>query len=197
MNIGGINVLPPPFNGNFNPLSIAIQGNSIFTGNGDGLTISNVNVLDVENNQIQLPVGFLGTPIFLVNCSGYSCSHNVTDGGDVGIRALGALPTTTGVITENTIRNCRAGGIGLSQTVPIPTPGTIQIIANQFGECGLASLAAVIQMTSNVSPDTIQVVNNVYFGHVNNLTRFIQSGQHLNIVNGNYQTQTALPDEIP
>ena len=193
MIIGGVNFIPPPFNGNFNPQSIAIEGNSIFSGSGDGMDITNVNVLDVESNQIQ--TGGSGTPINVLNCIGYFVANNVTSGGSVGIRLIGTLPTSTGSIVQNTFRNCGAAAIAVTLTVPIQ--GTIQLVGNQFGECGLSQLTSVIGIGGASGPDSLQLINNVYFGHVNALNSFIVSSFHMNVVNGNYQTQTTLPNFLP
>lgn len=121
---------------------------------------------------------------------------NRTFGGAHGITVL--IPPGPCVISQNTISN--AGTSGLQLLTQNATTGT-SVTANTFGECGLvaSSPESVIQVAGLVpnDPNGLAITNNVYAGHINHLQFFIQSSVHINSVNGNTQTQTALSNQIP
>jgi hypothetical protein len=185
---------------NFVSQSIAIIGNSISTSAplGSGICIFSattaVNIMDVSQNQIQIPPAPGNLAISIQGANNYSVSQNITSGGVTGI-FLFNQDGASGTVSQNTFRNCEATGAVLFST----SNGTLQFIGNQFGECNGALLpnTAVIDCSPSGGPDSIILLNNVYAGHANGLTDFISSSAHLNFVSGNAQTQTALPNQIP
>ncbi|PWT95925.1 MAG: hypothetical protein C5B53_10600 [Candidatus Melainabacteria bacterium] len=175
---------------NFIPQSIAIIGNSVVSS-GVGISVTGINIVDVDQNQIQITLN--GNPLSMAGCNNYSITRNVTSGGNTGITVTGG-GGFSGVISQNVIRNCVQTGAVIITNIG---GGGVQFVGNQFGECGTQSLAAVIDMTPLGGPDSVVLLNNVYQGHQNQLLFFIRSLLHVNVVSGNAQTQTALPNSLP
>jgi hypothetical protein len=182
MQIGGFS--------NFTTQSIAIIGNSVFS-NGNGISITGVNIADVDQNQVQMSLN--GNALSMGSCNNYFITRNITSGGSVGITLTGGNGFS-GVVSQNVIRNCGATGALIVTNVG---GGAIQFVSNQFGECGTQSIADVIDVTPLGGADSLVLLNNVYQGHQNQLIFFIRSLAHLNLVSGNAQTQTVLPNSIP
>lgn len=99
-------------------------------------------------------------------------------------------------VSQNVIRN--VGGPALAVRA-VDGPSSIQFVNNAFGEAGLVGTnpnLPVIRVRgplSNVS--AVQVLNNVYQGHVNNLVNlvFAPNVPAANVT-GNFGTQTTLPN---
>jgi hypothetical protein len=173
-----------------NTISNAMAGIILNTLSG-GIT----NILDIEQNQIQLVTTNAAVSPLQVNNSAnnYSITQNTFSGGILGMFV--ANPANfTGVVAQNTIRNCNQYGAIIATT----SGGGLQFLSNKFGECGIViGGSAVILAIPQGGPDTMPILNNIYEGHTNLLTNYIFAIFHLSTVAGNAQTQTALPNSIP
>jgi polygalacturonase len=179
--------------GTFISYSIAAIGNSI-SASTLGIQTSNTSSMYLAQNSIQVSGTTTAQAIGIApTCTGYTVTGNVTSGGLQAIQVI-AGATSSGVISQNIFRNCAGSGAVLNVTA---AGGSVQFISNQFGECGLTTVAPVINASTTGGPDAIVVFSNLYQGHVNNLNYYILSGQHLDFVAGNTQTQTTLGNLIP
>ena len=173
---------------NINALAYGIVANAMGTG---------INViLDIESNSIQIAnTNQKVMPLFINNSATYYVVlRNVMSGGIDGMTCFNP-PNYSGLIQENTIRNVTEWGAAIATT---NSSGTIQFLGNQFGECGLSyPNSQVILAIAAGGPDSIILMNNSYQGHANSLGYFMYGLFHIDVVAGNTQTQTTLPNSIP
>ena len=177
----------------FTSNSIAVIGNTVTVHDGAGISADLVFILDIEQNQIQ-GLTINNTPLQIVRSSNYQISKNTISTGIIGIVAQNYNDGNTGVIFQNVIRNCDAFAASLLVS---GTGASMQFLSNSFGECGLNQAVPVLRCNASTGPDSLVILNNVYAGHANMLTSYIYSDNHVNLVAGNAQTQTALPNSIP
>lgn len=172
--------------------AVAIIANTInFTGQGISLGYS--NLIDVEQNQIQALTSF-GTGISALACNNYSITKNNTWNGGSGLSISDFVPGATGVVSQNVVRNTASAGAALN----VAAGTNVQFVSNLFGECGLgAGPVPGVITASSPDPNAIVLLNNVYAGHTNNLANYISASTHINVVSGNVQNQTALPNQLP
>lgn len=156
--------------------SITIQGNVIQMANS-------------QDNTFGLQVG---------GETNMSVVSNTIYGGYVGIS--NALNVGPSFISQNTIVNSGLAGLRI---VTLNTNVGLTVSSNTFGECGLTPAAGLANSVILVfgpelnNPNSVAITNNVYTGHTNRLTYFIQSRVSLPNVTGNSQTQTMLPNSFP
>jgi hypothetical protein len=176
--------------------SIAIIGNTLKNTGNYGIEISTlVNTIDIQQNQIEIGNAF-GVAMNLNNVVDAYIQGNYTYNGGYGIYMAGNNSGASALVTQNVIRNCAGSGIFFGTGGG--TGGNFQLIANQFGECGLTlpANAAVISAAPLGGPASLTILNNFYEGHTNNLGYLIFSTGPINVVSGNVQTQTALPNQL-
>ena len=172
--------------------SIAVISNTM-SGFSGGIGAQNVNILDISQNQIQA-TSLLGNAIIVEQCNNFSITGNTTDGDGTGIFV--SITGGTGICSQNIIRNCQTNGAVIQPEGP---GGNVQFVGNQFGECGLGGVGPVILVAFGLGsgPDSVTLLTNIYAGHANLLNFYIQSTNHINVVSGNTQLQTTLPNMIP
>lgn len=166
--------------------SIAVIANTI-TNSLHGIFAFDTITLSLDQNQIAVSsFGFqIGTS------TNFVVTRNTVFNANVGVLAV-VTGASTGTISQNTIRNCANQGLSITSTSNV----NLQVVANQFGECGLVSPTAVITVSPS-SANSTALLNNVYAGHNNNLQYYLQSSAHLNFVSGNSQIQSVLPNDLP
>jgi hypothetical protein len=174
--------------------SIALIGNSISTGlvNANGIATSNVETMDLSQNQIQFSANSGNFALQINGGDNNSITQNVTSGGVIGIFLSSS--GVSNVVSQNIIRDCRSEGAIIQTSAG---SGNVAFLSNQLGECGTVNATPVVQLAPGLGPNDITVINNIYTGHANALTFFLRSTAHLNFVSGNTQTQTALANSIP
>jgi len=146
----------------------------------------------VAQNNIQFTSNTSGHPMVVSDGDNNTITQNVISGGALGLQIFNT--GVSNVISQNIVRNCGHTGASIGSSVG---SSNIAFVSNQFGECGVAGPGAVIALSPTQGPNDITLLNNVYQGHANSLTFFIDSLAHLNFVSGNTQTQTALPNNLP
>jgi hypothetical protein len=186
MSLGGLS----PFQ--FLSQSIAVIGNTMKNCANAGIIASDVNVVDIAQNQVELGNNS-AVGISVIGCNTYTVSQNNTFNGLGGISVLN-LAGFTGIVSQNVFQTCASSGAFIHTVGP---GGTFQFTGNQFGECGLTTANPVISVINAGGPDSVILLNNVYEGHANMLTFYISSTAHINLVSGNAQTQTTLANNIP
>jgi hypothetical protein len=175
--------------------SITLTANSVSsTGGGSGIAAYAVTNLTIQQNAI----GTTNIGMVLQENLNFNVSGNTISGGNIGVLENTYNPPAIGVITQNTIGNCQNSGMAF-YTLNSNPPNSIQITANQFGECGLTSNGphTAVIFNSGGAPSGLTLMNNIYTGHNNQLNYYIYSDAHINTVSGNAQSQTVLPNNIP
>jgi hypothetical protein len=190
--------------------SIALLSNTIgnvtFPTKIVGILAGGVTTLDIAQNTIQMASSSSGVlPIEMNLDDNFNVSNNNTWGGQIGILVQGSGGTTSNMVSQNLIHNCGNAGIQ-SSTFLLPT--AIQIMSNQFGECGMSdtgnfiSNAVILVTAPGVAGANIFIQNNSYQGHFNGLDSYVTStitGPNIppSHVTGNTVTQAVgLPNNI-
>lgn len=156
------------------------------------------NTLVITSNVIQMFDSQPGRNAIklLADTNCYVSGNQIWNGYHGIVSEAGPFGNTAAItVTQNVVRN--VGGPALLVRAH-DGPTAIQLVSNAFGECGLVGTGPnlpVIRVNgplSNVS--TVQVLNNSYQGHMNNLVNYIFA-KNLPAANatGNTQTQTTLP----
>jgi hypothetical protein len=158
------------------------------------------NTISIVSNVIQMANSLQGTnAISLLGDTNCVVSRNEIWNGFHGVRSETCPCIPTGAVitvSQNIIRN--VGGAALAVKA-VAGATNIQLMNNNFGEAGLVAtgpnvgVIRVIGPLSNVG--AVQVQNNVYQGHVNNLVNLVYAPNVPSAnVTGNFGTQTTLPN---
>lgn len=178
-------------------ISIAFNhlGTTTFPTRTAGVIDSTSNTISVFSNAIQMASMNSGTYcVYLTDDTGAFVSQNQTDGGRVGVGYEALLRSGNNTVLQNVIRNTGSSALFVRALLG---NATAALSANNFGEAGLTDMGAntgVILVQGSASRVAgVQVTNNVYQGHANNLDHYI----YMPTVpaanqSGNTQTQTTL-----
>lgn len=174
-------------------------GNVSYPVRSFGIYDEKSDFISVQGNVIQMANSDDNTEaIQALNETNMSILSNNIWGGSIGIATQ--LNVGPSVISQNTISNSGLMGV---QVVTINTNAGLTISNNTFGECGLKPPIGAVDSVFSVfglplnNPSSVAITNNVYAGHINHLTYFIQSRVSLPNIAGNTQTQTTLPNSLP